>query len=89
MRRMFLASLLLVPIAATAVENQRTTCHHGDQTRVIELVYPTGQMLPCEVHYTKNGTTEVLWNAQNETRYCESKAAEFIEKQRGWGWNCR
>jgi len=30
----------------------------------------------------------VLWRASSEVGYCEQKAAEFAEKQRGWGWQC-
>ena len=48
----------------------------------------TGIELPCEVQYTKDGATQVLWRASTETGYCEDKAAQFAEKQRGWGWQC-
>ena len=88
MKRTFVTAALLVPTLTLAADDHRTVCTHGTQERVIEVVYPTGSQLPCEVRYTKNGSTEVIWNAQNETRYCETKAAEFIEKQRGWGWQC-
>lgn len=88
MKRTLLTVLALMPLGAMAAADQRTVCTHDTQERVIELVYPTGDQLPCEVRYTKNGVTNVIWNAQNETQYCESKAAEFIEKQRGWGWQC-
>ena len=88
MKRPFLTVVLLTPAFALASTDQRTVCTHDTQERVIEVVYPTGNQLPCEVRYTKNGNTEVLWNAENETRYCETKATEFIEKQRGWGWQC-
>ena len=77
-----------MPALAVAATDERTVCTHDAEERVVELVYPTGNQLPCEVRYTKNDNTEVLWNAQNETQYCATKAAEFIEKQRGWGWQC-
>ncbi|MDH3715554.1 MAG: hypothetical protein OET44_17090 [Gammaproteobacteria bacterium] len=88
MKRTLTTVVLLTPMLTMAATDQRTVCTHDSQERVIELVYPAGNQLPCEVRYTKDGTTEVLWNAQNETQYCETKAAEFVEKQRGWGWQC-
>ena len=34
------------------------------------------------------GESQVLWQAQNEIRYCETRAAAFVDKLRGWGWTC-
>jgi hypothetical protein len=46
--------------------------------------------VPCQVVYTKeDGTTQNLWSAENVEGYCEQKADEFAEKQRGWGWDCQ
>ena len=83
-------ALFFALIASTsfAMENQKTVCTHGDQERLIEIVYTGEGEVPCEVHYTKSTGTQVLWSAQGQTGYCEKKAAAFIEKQRGWGWNC-
>ena len=67
---------------------QSMHCQLGDAVRVIEVVYPDGGELPCEVHYTKDGTGTVLWRASNEAGYCEQQAANFVEKQRGWGFEC-
>ena len=78
----------LMPFMLTAAENQATHCQLGDAVRVIEVVYPEGAELPCEVHYGKDGQSSVLWRASSEAGYCEQKAAEFAEKQRGWGWQC-
>lgn len=83
--------LLLVSVigsSAIAAENQATICKHGEKVRKIEVVYPEGTEAPCEVQYTKDTGTQVLWNAKTEMGYCEEKAAAFIEKQRGWGWQC-
>ncbi|WP_273021479.1 hypothetical protein [Rheinheimera sp.] len=78
----------IVPFMLAAAENQATHCQLGDAVRVIEVVYPEGAELPCEVHYGKDGQSSVLWRASSEVGYCEQKAAEFAEKQRGWGWQC-
>lgn len=82
----FLASFF--SSALLAVENRSTTCQFGEKQRIIEIVYPEMTVTPCEVRYIKNGNTQVLWSANAELGYCESKADAFIEKQRGWGWQC-
>lgn len=74
--------------AAQASSGDRTVCSHGNQTRIIEVKYTGEGQIPCEVHYTKDSGSQVLWSAQTEGGYCEQKAAEFVEKQRGWGWEC-
>lgn len=85
----FAALLLTVlPFSLLAADNQVIHCQSGEAVRVIEVVYPQGTELPCEVQYTKDGETRVLWRASAEAGYCEDKAAQFAEKQRGWGWQC-
>lgn len=81
---------LLTAFVSTAFADghQATMCTHGDNERKIEVVYPEGTKVPCEVQYTKNGDMQVLWDAQGETGYCEQKAADLVEKQQGWGWQC-
>ncbi|UXD89034.1 hypothetical protein [Thalassolituus hydrocarboniclasticus] len=74
--------------AAQASSGDRTVCSHGNLTRIIEVKYTGEGTIPCEVHYTKDSGSQVLWSAQTEGGYCEQKAAEFVEKQRGWGWEC-
>lgn len=81
-------ALSSLSFAVAAAENQTTNCQNGDLARTIELAYPAEGDLPCEVRYTKQGSTQILWSASNELGYCEMKAAEFVEKHRGWGWDC-
>lgn len=85
---LFTLALPLAAVAQSAMENQTIHCQLDDAVRVIEVVYPQGSELPCEVHYRKDGTDSVLWRANSEAGYCEQKAAEFAEKQRSWGWQC-
>ncbi|WP_445767127.1 hypothetical protein [Rheinheimera sp.] len=80
--------LLAGVFSLQAAENQITHCQLGDAVRIIEVVYPQGTELPCEVHYSKDGQNSVLWRASNEAGYCEQQAASFAEKQRNWGWQC-
>lgn len=86
MRVVMLTAML--PLMLQAGETETTHCQNGDAVRVIEVVYPNGTDVPCEVHYRKHGTDSVLWRASTEVGYCEQKAADFAEKQRGWGWQC-
>jgi hypothetical protein len=87
MKRLLVASIMLL-LSITAFANERFVCSHGDQQRVIEVVYLSDGPLPCEVTYDKGMGAEVLWSAQNTEGYCESHAKEFVEKQEGWGWTC-
>jgi hypothetical protein len=63
-------------------------CSNAGQERLIKVHYPEEGVLPCEVLYEKGGSLERLWHAENSEGYCESKAAAFVEKQQGWGWDC-
>lgn len=89
--RKYLLATMIAGISATsahAIDNQKTVCSHGNQTRVIEVVYTTEDNVPCEVRYSKEEGSKTLWSANNLAGYCEEKAAGFVEKQQGWGWSC-
>ena len=77
-------------ISSPLLAGEDYVCQKGALERRISIAYANeGMAVPCQVSYTReDGTTQDLWNAQNEEGYCESKAAEFAEKQRGWGWDC-
>ncbi len=89
-------ALLLFALTAPAVALSQDTgkyqCTHGDLVRRVEIFTEPGVTVPCEVHYFKDteapGESEVLWSAQAQEGYCEQKAAEFIAKLEGWGWDC-
>lgn len=87
----FLLVSLFGAISATsvqAIENQKTVCSHGNQTRVIEVVYTTDSEIPCEVRYSKEDGMTTPWSANNLAGFCEKKAAAFIDQQEVWGWAC-
>lgn len=68
-----------------------TVCKSGSVERRIEVGGPEeGKNLPCEVKYFKEGQDEpkVLWTAQNDAGYCDTKAKEFAEKLGTMGWTC-
>jgi hypothetical protein len=81
-----------VPCIAFAQDAGKYQCTHGDLVRRVEIFTEPGMTVPCEVHYFKDteapGETQVLWSAQSQAGYCESKASEFVSKLEGWGWNC-
>ena len=62
------------------------------QTPRVEIYTEPGKTVPCEVHYFKDteapGESEVLWSAEAQAGFCEQKAAEFVAKLQGWGWQC-
>ncbi|MCO7226735.1 hypothetical protein [Pleionea sp. CnH1-48] len=88
MKNTIIAIAAMTSLSLFAIENQVTVCTQGDAQRKIEIVYPQGEETPCEVQYTKASGMQVLWKAEAQLGYCEEKAAAFIEKQRGWGWQC-
>lgn len=61
----------------------------GNVERVIEVSYASAdKQVPCTVSYTKDGNAQTLWSYESTQGQCEAKAAEFSEKQRGWGFSC-
>ena len=85
----FLAGLVFVSGSASANNNFSYTCNHHHEQRRIEVLYLQRESsVPCEVRYIKTDSEETLWSASYTPGYCEQKAAEFVEKQEGWGWNC-
>lgn len=86
---LLLGSLLAVSVSATANDAVKYTCKMGNTERVIEVVYAsTDKAVPCTVSYTKDGDAQTLWNYESTESQCEAKAAEFAEKQSGWGFSC-
>jgi hypothetical protein len=79
-----LCPLLLLSVANIVVADETTLCKLNNSERTIELI-SSGQ--GCEVRYTKGGETKTLWSSPRP-EYCAPHAAEFIEKQRSWGYNC-
>ena len=83
---------LVAPVAVLAQDAGKYQCTHGDLVRRVEIYTEPGVTVPCEVHYFKDteapGETEVLWSAQSQADYCAQKAAEFVAKLQGWGWDC-
>ena len=89
MRNKALLFVGLNMLSLSALADISYSCKLNDAERLIEVVYANaGQALPCSVNYTKDGSTQTLWHYENSQGLCESKAAEFAEKQTQWGWTC-
>lgn len=72
-----------------ALADETYLCTHKQDARVIEVIYPVEhQKLPCEVHYTKNGVAQKLWESGHTPGFCSAKAEDFVAQQIEWGWNC-
>lgn len=91
MRKLLLSGFAaIVSVNAMANDNIIYSCTLDGVKRIIEVVYATpDQPLPCEVRYTKEGQTQVLWTYTNDVDKCETQAASFAGKQSTWGWQCR
>ncbi len=87
-----LTAFTLLPFAASAQGVTSYSCTYDEMVRRVEILTEPGVPVPCEVHYHKDteapGEHQVLWSAQNDASYCESKTAEFVTRLEGWGWNC-
>jgi hypothetical protein len=83
---------MLLPLLAAGQSNNNYRCTQGNLVRRVEIVYETGVAVPCEVHYHKDteapGQREVLWQAFNESGYCEARTREFVARLQGLGWAC-
>lgn len=83
-----LATTLLLGTSLSALADSYL-CTNGGAERSIAVVYrDAGQPVPCEVHYSKDGQSQILWSASQEAGYCEEKAKAFADQQTSWGWQC-
>jgi hypothetical protein len=84
---------LCYPFAALAQSVMSYECSLSDMTRRVVVERSGPGAVPCEVAYYRvdeaPGERRVLWNAVNEAGYCEARAAGFIERLEGWGWQCQ
>jgi len=83
------ASAARADSAASDSSNLVSTCTHGNQTRIISVIYDNDATdTACEVTYEKSSGVQTLWTANTDREYCSERAAEFVQKQEGWGWSC-
>ncbi|RRJ82753.1 hypothetical protein D0544_12930 [Aestuariirhabdus litorea] len=81
--------LLSLMSASSVMADQTYVCTQAGMERIISVVYQSPEeSVPCEVVYQKDGEVQKLWNADSEQGYCERNAEAFVDRQRGWGWEC-
>lgn len=83
-----LTSLFLIPLSAHA---DSWSCSLGNDVREVHVEQTTSDPVPCQVVYkklTEGVEDQILWDAQNDSTYCEFKANAFVEKLESWGWVC-
>jgi len=68
-------------------------CRHGDLLRRVEVV--AGEAVPdaaCEVRYWRDASTstegEVLWRANQDLDFCDSRARNLLARLETGGWSC-
>ncbi len=83
-----LMGTIAISSSAFAVEPVKYICTQDKAERIIEVSYSGEKAAPCSVSYTKDGIAQKLWSYEVTEGQCEVKAAEFAEKQKGWGWSC-
>ncbi len=86
--RVLISILITICFSQIAFADTTYVCTNGNMERKIEVVYLGTGTAPCEVLYTKDNNTTILWNAQAEEGYCDFKANGLVEKHRSWGWEC-
>ena len=88
--RCLLFLLLVTSYPLSADEDFHYQCRMDDSVRVIAVYYDSqSRNVPCEVHYIKGGSDQLLWQASTQAGYCEAKALEFIDQHGAKGWRCQ
>ncbi len=90
-----LAALCLSATANGYADERPATswqCSSDGHERTIELYERDGERrqgeLSCRVVYTKQGASEVLWQAQNNPDYCRPKALSLVARLESAGFAC-
>jgi hypothetical protein len=78
---------------AATVAGDSTVCTQGKNKRMVALSYGDEKTkLPCQVHYKKEteqpGHDQVVFKADHDVAFCQSKAQAFVDKLSGMGWTC-
>lgn len=88
-----LAAIAMLGLSASvlAEPNYHYVCTQAPDVRIIEVAYLVPeQKVPCEVRYKKeDAESSILWRADNQEGFCESRAQYLVEKQREWGFECK
>jgi len=76
-------------VSVMAGPDERTVCESGNIRHDIEINYPQGWSLPCEVYLKTPGERRRLWRADRSEGFCQEKAQILIDRRINSGWDCR
>ena len=87
---------VLIGLSAFIAQSEQlleVACAQGSTIRTVQITYWNEGGRPlCRVMYRKPserpGFMHVIWTGRDVSDTCERKAAVFLDKLRGWGWNC-
>lgn len=79
----------VISVSVMAGPDERTVCESGNIRHDIEINYPQGWSLPCEVYLKTPGERRRLWRADRSEGFCQEKAQILIDRRINSGWDCR
>ncbi|MEK9711720.1 MAG: hypothetical protein VW258_04060 [Thalassolituus sp.] len=79
---------VISPITVVAEPEQRTVCDSGDVRHTVQVEYPQGWKVPCQVRFGSPGDSRIVWRAEASEGFCERKAHEIVERRISAGWHC-
>jgi hypothetical protein len=91
MTRALLILLTIGAPSATALADvaEQYDCRRDETLRRIEVqVSDRPSRLPCEVVYSKGGSSSVLWEADNQLDFCMARARDLADRLEESGWAC-
>ena len=77
--------------AGSPSDADQNICTNGDLTRRVSIEYPENEDVGCKVVYEKpseGADPQTLWSAVKNNDFCKQKTEEFLDKLKGWGWDC-
>ena len=86
-----IAFTLTVLAFAPAANAESWICEQGTLVREININRDSAEAAPCQVAYDKQSEglgSEVLWSANFDGSYCDTRANGLAEKLEGLGWSC-
>lgn len=92
----FFGGVCLFVMGATgySVVSETTLCERAGMRREIKVIYDDPMAdAACKVRYRKKdeapGFKKILWRAEYEVGFCQTKASELVARLQNWGWTCK
>lgn len=84
----------LLAVASINDQSKGQQCEYKGLKRrvVVEYWGNSPGSAPCTLGYFKDvespGTKKILWQAMNDTAFCDRKASMFVDRLESMGWQC-